>query len=91
MNPRRPLINEIYRSCYEESVKEPDELFPAPPIPHRARAPSPCPPRKRRRREPGDLLDQFLECTTCIESYTCELYFREGYSYTLKFLAQGLC
>lgn len=38
-----------------------------------------------------DLLDQLLECTTRIESYTCELYFREGYSYTLKFLAQGLC
>lgn len=90
MNARRPLINEIYRSCYEESVKEPDELF------QLRQSRIELERLLRARLESGgdesrDLLDQFLECTTCIESYTCELYFREGYSYTLKFLAQGLC
>lgn len=90
MNARRPLIIEIYRSCYEESVKEPDELF------QLRQSRIELERLLRARLESGgdesrDLLDQLLECTTRIESYTCELYFREGYSYTLKFLAQGLC
>lgn len=91
MNPRRPLINEIYRSCFEESVHEPDEL-----VQIRQNRIEFERQLRSRLEDAGDneswiLLDQLLECINQIESLSCELYFREGYAYTLKFLAQGLC
>ena len=91
MNQRRPLINEIYRSCFSESAAEPDELSDL-----RAKRRDLEHLLRGRLDGAGDaeswaLLDQLLECVNQIESLNCEQYFREGYAYTLRFLAQGLC
>lgn len=90
MNESGLLISEVYRSCFNESTREPDELSQL----------------REQKRELEHLLcaclegaggggrallDQLLECVNRIESLNCERYFREGYVYTLKFLAQGLC
>ena len=90
MNPRKPLIVEIFRSCFREDCREPEEL---------AQLRRDRDALERRLSEHlGDadaegraLLEQLLACIEQIGVLDCERYFREGYSYTLKFLAQGLC
>lgn len=91
MNPRKPLIVEIYRSCFREGCREPEELA-------RLRRDRDALEQRLSERlgnadggEGRALLEQLLDCIEQIEALNCERYFREGYAYTLKFLAQGLC